>query len=61
MVILFLFLSKVKRDQLDSRMKAQIEIKKEVYAFPLSETTANWSIEDQVDSSYKTIIYTIPI
>ena len=58
MVILFLFLSKVKRDQLDSRMKAPIEIIKDVL---IRETNANWSIEDQVDSSYKTIIYTIPI
>ena len=65
MTIIFLFMTKLKREQEKARMKNLIEvkkeIKKEVCAFPPGDSNANWSVEEFVDGSYKmeTFIYQI--
>ena len=65
MTIIFLFMTKLKREQEKARMKNPVEvkkeIKKEVCAFPQGDLNANWSVEEFVDGAYKmeTFIYQI--
>jgi len=53
MVIMFLFMTKIKREQEAARMKTAVEINKEACAFPYDKSTTNWSAEEFVDGSYK--------
>ena len=51
MVLVFLFMTKIKREQEAARMKTSTEI--EACAFPYDKSPTNWSAEEFVDGSYK--------
>ncbi len=53
MIILFLFMTKLKREKEAARMKASMEINKDTFAFLYNESERNWSVEEFVDGSYK--------
>ena len=53
MIVLFLFMTKLKREKEAARMKASLEINKETFEFIYNESERNWSIEELVDGSYK--------
>jgi hypothetical protein len=53
MIILFLFMTKLKREKEAARMKASMEINKDTSTFLYNESERNWSVEEFVDGSYK--------